>query len=293
LSDRLPQLLTLDIPLRKQLVRFRLMEPLDSCRETLCERLLNCTYDKPFVVERGARRMLHFDLYAVQSAMDLRYPDQLSLAYTRKMMAFLLFSGAPARILMLGLGGGSLAKFCYRRLPGAKITAVEVDPDVVALREVFQVPRDDERFRVICTEGVNYLAGLRQSKDVILADACDRVGVAPECDTPEFYLQAYRALSWGGVFVTNLCADMRDCAIHIGRIRAVFGENSVTLQVRTEGNIIVLAIKEPRPMLDWPRLASSAVALRRRFGLDFPRYVRRARQRYLDQQGFANREPVP
>ena len=49
--------------------------------------------------------------------MSLDEPDALVTAYTRKMMAFLLFNPAPKRIAMVGLGGGSLAKFCYRNLP--------------------------------------------------------------------------------------------------------------------------------------------------------------------------------
>ena len=68
----------------------------------------------------GAWRFLHFGLDTVQSAMRLDDPDRLSLRYTRKMMAFLLFNRAPERILLLGLGGGSLAKFCYRRLPAPR-----------------------------------------------------------------------------------------------------------------------------------------------------------------------------
>src|SRR4029077_9396065 len=104
--------------------------------------------EKPLHVHRGLRPYLHFNFDAVQSAMHLENPDKLSLAYTRKMMACLLFSRAPARILLLGLGGGSVAKFCYRRLPRAAVTAVEVNPDVIALREAFLIPRDNDRFRV-------------------------------------------------------------------------------------------------------------------------------------------------
>ena len=154
----------------------RLLEPSDSCRRSLWERLFAGTYDKPFILDSGQWRFLHFDLDAVQSAMSLQDPHKLSLAYTRKMMAFLLFNHAPARIFLLGLGGGSLAKFCYRRLPRAAVTAVEVNPDVISLREEFSIPRDDSRFRVIRADGAHYLAHLRRSKDVILADACNRSG---------------------------------------------------------------------------------------------------------------------
>jgi spermidine synthase len=265
----------MESPFPEQHSMLRLLEPPGSCQKSLWERLFEGTYDKPFIVDRGVRRFLHFDLDAVQSAMHLEHPDKLSLAYTRKMMAFLLFNRAPARILLLGLGGGSLAKFCYRRLPGAAITAVEVNPDVIALREAFRIPPDDDRFRVICADGAAYVARLGRSKDVILADACDRVGIAPELDAIEFYQDAHRCLSRGGVFVTNVCGDMNGCAAHVDKIRDVFGDEFMTLQVGQDGNIIVFAFKERRPAIDWEQLEATAVDLKRRFGLDFPKYVRR------------------
>lgn len=257
----------------------RLLEPPGSCQTTLWERLFDGTYDKPFIVDSGVRRFLHFDLDTMQSAMRLDDPDRLSLRYTRKMMAFLLFNRAPERILLLGLGGGSLAKFCYRRLPCTALTAVEVNPNVIALREEFHIPRDDARFRVICADGVTYVARLNRSKDVILADACDRAGIAPEFNAIEFYQDAHRCLTPGGVFVINMCSAIGGCVAHLAhlaKIRAVFGGEFMTLQVRPNGNVIVLAFKElPRPEIDWERLEVTAVDLKRRFGLDFPKYVRR------------------
>ncbi|MDB6012183.1 MAG: Polyamine aminopropyltransferase [Gammaproteobacteria bacterium] len=265
----------MESPFPEQNHTLHLLEPLDSCQKSLWDRLFARTYAKPFIVDSGLQRRLQFDLYTVQSSMHLEHPDKLSLAYTRKMMAFLLFNRAPARILLLGLGGGSLAKFCYRRLPRAAVTAIEVNPNVIALREAFRIPRDDDRFRVICADGAAYVARLERSKDVILADACDRVGVAPEFDAIAFYRDAHRCLSRAGVFVTNLCGDMDDCAGHLDKIRDVFGDGLMTLQVRPDGNIIVFAFKEPRPEIDWEQMKATAVVLKRRFGLDFPRYLRR------------------
>jgi spermidine synthase len=91
------------------------------------------------------------------------------------MMAFLLFNPRPRRILILGLGGGSLAKFCYRHLPSATITAVEIDPHVMALREEFRVPADDERFRVLQGDGTAGRAALviRRLRDHHHFGACD------------------------------------------------------------------------------------------------------------------------
>ncbi len=265
----------MESPFPEQHHTLRLLEPLDSCKESLWERLFDRTYTKPFILDGGLQRRLQFDLYTIQSAMHLDHPDRLILAYTRKMMAFLLFNRAPARVLLLGLGGGSLAKFCYRHLPYTAITAVEVNPDVIALREEFCIPADDDRFRVICTDAVDYVAGLGLSQDVILADACDREGIAPELNAIEFYQQAHRCLFSGGVFVANMCGDLDSYTAHVAKIRAVFGDKFMTLQVRPDGNVIVFALKERSPEINWEQLAATAADLKRKFGLDFPRYVQR------------------
>src|SRR6185312_6391242 len=223
MTRRETRLLAIASPFPEAHSVLRLLEPPGSCHKTLWERLSDGTYDKPFIVDSGPRRFLHFDLETVQSAMRLDDPDRLSLRYTRKMMAFLLFNRAPERILLLGLGGGSLAKFCYQRLPFTALTAVEVNPDVIALREEFRIPCDDSRFRVICANAVTYGARLNRSKHVILADACDRAGIAPEINEIEFYQHAPRCLSPGGVFVINMCSDIDRCLAHLAKVRAALG----------------------------------------------------------------------
>jgi spermidine synthase len=253
----------------------RLLEPPGSCHETLRERVYSGSYDKPFVVDNGPRRFLHFDFGAIQSVMELSSPVRLALAYTRKMMAFLLFNHTPKRILLLGLGGGSLAKFCYANLPCASVTAVEVNQDVIALRDEFGVPADDHRFRVINADGANYISMLEHRKDVILADACDRTGIATELGSVEFYRKARRRLSARGVFVANICGDKHSVASHLKNLRDAFEDELLSLQVQADGNIIVFGFKKRRPDLDWERIEAGATDLKRRFQLDFPRYARR------------------
>ena len=86
--------------------RLRLLEPDGSSPSALLKQLIDGTYDKPFIEDSGPLRYLHFDLDNVQSVMRHDDPDALCLAYTRKMMTFLLFNAEPRRILLLGLGGG-------------------------------------------------------------------------------------------------------------------------------------------------------------------------------------------
>jgi spermidine synthase len=271
----LTKLLAIESPFPEAHSMLRFLEPPGSCPQALWTRLFAGTYDKPFIVDSSVRRFLHFDLDCVQSAMDLARPDRLTLAYTRKMMAFLLFNRAPDRILLLGLGGGSLAKFCYRHLPSAAITAVEPNPDVIALREAFRIPADDERFRVMQGDGAAHVSQLSSSEDVILADACDRNGIARELDDTAFYENARRSLTPAGIFVMNVCGIRESRAAHLLRIRQVFGEDIFTLPVKPDGNVIVFALKEGSAAIRAEQLAATALDLKRQVGLDFPRYARR------------------
>ncbi|MEJ0084955.1 MAG: spermidine synthase-like protein [Pseudomonadota bacterium] len=275
MKPRSPRLLEIDSAFPGANVMLRLLEPHGSCHDVLRERVYSGSYDKPFVVDNGPRRFLHFDFAAIQSAMELNNPERLALAYTRKMMAFLLFNRTPERILMLGLGGGSLAKFCYANLPVASLTAVEVNKDVIALREEFCIPADDHRFRVINADAAGYVSALAHLKDVILADACDRFGMAAELDSVEFYRKARHNLSADGVFVTNLCGDKVSTGAHLAKLRDAFDDEVLSLQVRKDGNIIAFGFKDRRPESHWDRIEAGAADLRRRFRLDFPLYARR------------------
>ena len=195
------------------------------------------------------RRFLHFDFDAIQSAMEMRDPQELALPYTRKMMAFLLFNPLPKSILLLGLGGGSLAKFCYGKLPAASLTAVEVSRDVISLRDEFAIPKDDHRFRVINSNAAEYISVATGRKDVILADACDRKGVAAALDSVEFYRKARNRLATGGIFVANICGNKASIAAQLAKIRASFEGEVLSLPVRKDGNVIAFGFKDRRPDL--------------------------------------------
>src|SRR6266436_3403362 len=97
------ELLEIPAPFPLQNSRVLLREPAGSYGPELSRQLLDGTYDKPFILDCGALRFLHFDLDKVQSLMRCDEPDALCLRYTRKMMAVLLFNPQPRYILILGL----------------------------------------------------------------------------------------------------------------------------------------------------------------------------------------------
>jgi spermidine synthase len=119
---------------------FKFCEPATTPRAVLFNGLKDGSYKKPFLIEEFSYRSLCFALNGcTQSEMRIDVPDELVSEYTRKMMGFLAFQPNPANVLIIGLGGGSLVKYCYRHLPTTRITAVEIDSDVLALRT--QLPK--------------------------------------------------------------------------------------------------------------------------------------------------------
>jgi len=179
----------------------------------------------PVVLETEQALSLHFDVRATQSLMSRRDPDKLVLGYTRAMMGFLLLQPSPARISMIGLGGGSLAKYCYRRLPKTKVVAIEIDPAVIALRDTFHIPPDDERLEVICADGAEYVRNRDARPEVILVDGFLAGGMPAQLGTAGFYADCHARLADDGVLVANFLDGDQDIPFYLEELRSVFGES--------------------------------------------------------------------
>lgn len=200
-------------------------------------------YEHPFVREDGASRSLHFTLGELQSRMLMHQPWRLDVDYTRTMMAFLLFQPAPAHIGMIGLGGGSLAKFCHRHLRASRITVLEINPHVIALRRDFQIADDDARLQVIATDGALYLQSEKPAFDVLLVDGFDHEGQAAALCSQCFYDDCFAGLPDDGLLVVNLHAEHPDYPVLAARISRSFSGNTVEVMAAEKSNCIVFACK--------------------------------------------------
>ena len=219
---------------------------------------LSLSHARPFVLDDGASRSLHFTLGELQSRMRLDNPYALEVDYTRTLMGFLLFNPAPAHIGMIGLGGGSVARFCHRFLPASRMTVLEINPHVIALRGDFQVPPDDERFRVIAANGAMHLRTESPAYDVLLVDGFDADGQPAALCSQQFYDDCLAALTGEGVLAVNLHYDQLDYPLLFERIRRSFGGNAVEILTLEKSNSIVLA-SNGRPIS--PQALSLAGAL--------------------------------
>jgi spermidine synthase len=191
---------------------------------SLCTHLLQ---HKPFVYTTHNTLSLHFDLMSVQSEMRRDAPEQLMLSYTRIMMGFLLFRPSPRSIAMIGLGGGSLPKYCYAKLPDVAILVAEINPAVIALRDLFCVPPDNNRFQIKCEDGAQFVKTASKPIEVLLVDGFDRKGQSAQLCSERFYEDCFQLLSPGGIMVVNLALEDPRLSQSIERIHRRFPKTVV------------------------------------------------------------------
>lgn len=178
----------------------------------------------PFLYTADGLLSLHFEAGCVQSRMDPTAPARLALGYTRTMAGLaLLLRPQPARIGMIGLGGGSLVKYCLQHLPDTHIEVAEVSAEVIALRERFCIPADGERLRVYCTDGAAFVATAAAAWDWLFVDGFGPGGQPPQLGAQRFYDDCRAALGDDGLLIANLSGSDPKLDLYLGRLETAFG----------------------------------------------------------------------
>jgi spermidine synthase len=221
-------------------------------------------------------RTLHVGGEAIQSAMRIDDPHALALDYTRCMMAFLLVHPEPREALMIGLGGGSLAKFFHKRMKQTKVRVVELDPRVlVAARTHFALPPDDERLAVEIGDGAEALTP--ECCDLLVVDAFEDELHVPQLASSEFYDAAFLALREPGVLVVNFMDDDPKFDQVLLRLERAFGGAVLAMPALYDPNILAFAFRGAPASIAWSTLRSRAAKLEARYELPFTRYVSKLR----------------
>ncbi len=230
--------------------------------------------------EDGEIRYLHLGTEWIQGSMFLDRPFDIELEYVHRMFAWLWLwppvevKGAHA--MQLGLGAGTITKFCYKKLK-MTCTAVELNPAVLhACRGWFRLPPDDERLRVVLADASLEIQKdeWRGTVDALQVDLYDEEAAAPVLDTPDFYRHCRELLTQQGCMTVNLFGRSSSYAESVEKICAAFGEDAVWVFKPTrEGNAIVLAQRTAsRPSRD--ALLQAASAIEDKWDLPAPKWLK-------------------
>lgn len=228
----------------------------------------------------GSVRHLHLGTEWIQGSMYLNAPTLLVHEYIQRMMAWLLFvepdSVKDRRAMQLGLGAGSLTKFCAKALK-MKTTAIELNPQVlVACRGWFKLPADNARLQVVLADAAQEIDNPKWwgTVDALQVDLYDHQAAAPVLDSLAFYNQCRRLLTPEGCMTVNLFGRASSFDRSVEKISAAFGKDAVwAFKPTREGNTVVLAQLTPRrPKRDV--LGARADVIEARWGLPASKWVR-------------------
>ncbi|MCZ4314577.1 spermidine synthase [Comamonadaceae bacterium G21597-S1] len=200
--------------------------------------------------DEGPVRHLHLDSIWIQGSMLIDSPQVLVHQYIQRMMAWLLFvepASVPRRQAMqLGLGAGSLTKFCSKVLR-MQTVAIEINPKVlVACRGWFKLPPDNARMRVLLADAAQEIRDPQWFGriDALQVDLYDHEAAAPVLDSEAFYADCRRLLTDDGCLTVNLFGRSSSCVRSVERLSAVFGREAIwPFKATREGNTVVLAQK--------------------------------------------------
>jgi len=216
-------------------------------------------------------RTLWFEKRGVrQSVVKVGDPDHLELAYARVMPAGMALVEKPQRVLIIGLGGGTIPLFLHKHYPETAIDVVDIDPDVVHVAKEFFGFREDRTLRALVADGRKFIEQCRDFYDLVFLDAFGSENIPYHLATREFLEATFRAVKPGGAVVGNVWSRYSN-PLYDSMIRTyldVFAELHI-LDVKGAGNKILLALPQRRHLTrDALARRASEVAQERHFGFD-------------------------
>ena len=226
------------------------------------------------VTDDGECRILSFAPNDEQSRCLKAAPHVLQFEYTQAMLLVLLFC-QPRRVLVLGVGGGSLVTALHHIIPGIRITAVELRQNVldVAYR-YFQMPRG-KRLDMICANADQYLCQDHPHKqDIVFADLYHGTGVDEVQLRADFIARCAANLKEEGWLVLNCWNEHREDEILRDALREHFTDIRTVLT--SSRNWVILAGRKP----DWHtnrELKDGALQLTNALGYPLSRHLARMR----------------
>ena len=175
------------------------------------------------VVDRKRVRHLKFGNIIIQSSIDKANLYKLQTKYARDMIKVFDHCEDPNRILVLGLGAGTIPSYLFNRFPNTLIDVVELLPELKDVAsDYFSMPKDD-RLKVIIEDGYDYIMNTKHVYDVIFMDIFNKNGTPKKFATDEFYAGLSRKICYNGYVVFNTWINSNSYPRYMNQLKGVFG----------------------------------------------------------------------
>ncbi|KXJ50794.1 MAG: spermidine synthase [Colwellia sp. Phe_37] len=209
-------------------------------------------YRNILVEENNGLRCLKFNVKSTktqQSCMLVNQPQQLVFNYTKMLFSSLLLNPNPERILIIGLGGGSMSNALHEIFPSANITNVEIDPAVIKVARSYFNFIENEQVNAIVQDGrifVKRATIKKQQYDWIILDAFNGDYIPEHLMTQEFLQETKQLLSTNGVLAANTFSVSDLYHYESATYKSVFGD-FFNVKRKSSSNRIILASNQPLP----------------------------------------------
>lgn len=223
-------------------------------------------------------RSLYFGSFAQQSAMSLKNPDALYLAYTKAMMSSLLFNDIEDDVLLIGLGGGSLAKYLLQNFQKCRLEVVEHRQAVAEIaHDYFDLPHDS-RLNIVIDDGAHYVREReslqREFYSLIMLDVFDSQGMAQEICNLEFFTACQKMLKKDGILIINLWNTNEQFKQLFSWLGSLFNAKLLFLPVDGVVNVNGLFFHEDTPIYSRRELQRRAIKFERIYHLPFKQFFK-------------------
>ena len=248
-------------------------------------------YHRIRIEEDDEARYMYFDR-TLQSAMTLKDPTALRLIYSRYTSLGFTFRADAKKMLLIGLGGGSIPKKLNKEFPNMEIDAVELDPEVIKLAKDHFNIKEGKQLRLHAQDGRLFLTRTQTQYDIIMLDAYFTDAMPFHLATKQFFELPQKKLTPNGIVVANLISAVTGPSGKIARafartLRQVYPQTYIfasrrpdNVSLETIQNVIVIATRD-KQRIDIKEIVKRASALDK--GL-FPDPVQDIAVAYFDRQ---------
>lgn len=206
-----------------------------------------------WVHQVGDQRFLSFapNSQVVQSIINLARPNLVKFDYLQFQLSSLFLKESPKDILLIGLGGGTIARAINNILPDSSLNIVEINPVIPLLAKKFFAFEPNKNTEIFVTDGYLFAQDAPSHKyDLILLDVFDKDYIPKEFLTPQFVQNIKRILKPQGVVAVNTFTDSKTYEAETKLYSDAFGD-VINLSNKDEGggNRVMLAMNGKLPSL--------------------------------------------
>ena len=203
-------------------------------------------YSNVYINQHENELHLKFDAdsRAVQSVIDINQPYSINMENLQYLMGILMFIPPPERILILGIGGGTMVHFFRHHFPDCDITGVDMDEELIDIaHQHLMLPPASDNTHYIYQDAQQFITETGQQFDLVVVDIFDGSESPNWIKTLQTAQQLSTMLTIKGAIAYNLLVESdKEFAHFYAQLREQFNQQTLCLESDENENILVYAL---------------------------------------------------